>query len=223
VVDSEGNEIENPRCAEQSEDKLAGLQRKLTRAVKGSKNYGAIKGKISKLHKKINCQRDDFLHKLSRMYVNNFDIICVEDLDVIGLREKGHINGMHRSIHDASWSKFIFMLSYKAQSAGRKLIKIDPRNTTQRCSACGGIVTKDLSVRVHECPYCGLTCNRDYNASRNILFAGMEQPVAPIESKPLHHISVRPGFGDEVGSRALQDAVVHGEDPGLFISRGWMT
>jgi len=104
------------------------------------------------------------------MYVNNFDIICVEDLDVIGLKEKGHNNGMHRSIHDASWSKFIFMLSYKAQSAGRKLIKIDPRN---------------------------------------ILIAGMEQPVAPIESKPLHHISVMPGFGDEVGSRALQDAVVH--------------
>ena len=150
VVDSEGNGIENPRCAEQSEDKLAGLQRKLARAVKGSKNYGVIKGKIANLHN----------------------------------------NGMHRSIHDASWSKFIFMLSYKAQSAGRKLIKVDPRNTTQRCSACGSIVKKDLSVRVHECPYCGFSCDRDYNASRNILFAGMEQPVAPIESKPLHHITV---------------------------------
>jgi len=191
VVDSVGNEIENPRCAEQSEDKLAGLQRKLARAVKGSKNYGVIEGKIAKLHKRINCQRDDFLHKLSRMYVNSFDIICVEDLDVKGLKEKGHNNGMHRSIHDASWSKFIFMLSYKAQSAGRKLIKIDPRNTTQRCSACGGIVKKDLSVRVHDCPYCGFLCDRDYNASRNILITGMEQPVAPIKSKPLHHISVR--------------------------------
>jgi len=190
VVDSEGNGIENPRCAEQSEDKLAGLQRKLARAVKGSKNYGVIKGKIANLHNRINCQRDDFLHKLSRMYVNSFDIICVEDLDVKGLKEKGHNNGMHRSIHDASWSKFIFMLSYKAQSAGRKLIKVDPRNTTQRCSACGSIVKKDLSVRVHECPYCGFSCDRDYNASRNILFAGMEQPVAPIESKPLHHITV---------------------------------
>jgi len=166
VVDSEGNEIENPRCAEQSADKMA------------------------KLHKRINCQRDDFLHKLSRVYVNNFDIICVEDLDVKGLKEKGHSNGMHRSIHDASWSKSIFMLSYKAQSAGRKLIKVDPRNTTQRCSACGSIVKKDLSVRVHECPYCGFSCDRDYNASRNILITGMEQPVAPIEPKPLHHISV---------------------------------
>jgi len=58
-------------------------------------------------------------------------------------------------------------------------------------------------------PYCGFSCDRDYNASRNILIAGMEQPVAPIESKPPHYISVMPGFGDEVGSRAIQDAVVH--------------
>ena len=89
VVDSEGNDIENPRCAEQSADKLAKLQRKLARAVKGSNNYKSIKDKIAKLHKRINCQRDDFLHKLSRMYVNRFDIICVEDLDVKGLNEKG--------------------------------------------------------------------------------------------------------------------------------------
>ena len=190
VVDSEGNEIENPRFAEQSADKMAKLQRKIARAVRGSNNYKSLKDKIAKLHKRINCQRDDFLHKLSRVYVNNFDIICVEDLDVKGLKEKGHNNGMHRSIHDASWSKFIFMLSYKAQSAGRKLIKVDPRNTTQRCSACGSIVKKDLSVRVHECHHCEFSCDRDYNASRNILITGMEQPVVPIEPKPLHHISV---------------------------------
>ena len=190
VVDSEGNEIENPRCAEQSADKLAKLQKKLAKAVKGSNNRKSIKDKIAKLHKRINCQRDDFLHKLSRMYVNNFDIICIEDLDVKGLKEEGHNNGIHRSIHDASWSKFAFMLSYKAQSAGRKLIKVDPRNTTQKCSSCGSIVKKELSNRMHECPYCGFSCNRDYNASMNILISGMEQPVAPIEPKPLHHISV---------------------------------
>ena len=190
VVDSEGNAIENPRYAEQAADKLAKLQRKLARAKKGSNNRRSINDRAAKLHKRINCQRDDFLHKLSRMYVDNFDIICVENLDVKGLKEKGHNNGMHRSIHDASWSKFIFMLSYKAQSAGRRLIKVDPRNTTQRCSACGSILKKELSDRVHECPYCGFSCDRDYNASMNILISGMEQPVAPTESKPLHHVSV---------------------------------
>ena len=190
AVASEGNEIENPRCAEKSADKMAKLQQSLARAVRGSNNYRSLKDKIAKLHKRINCQRDDFLHKLSRTYVNSFDIICVEDLDIKSLKEKGHNSGMHRSIHDASWSKFIFMLSYKAQSAGRKLIKVGPRNTTQRCSACGSIVKKDLSVRVHECPYCGFSCDRDYNASMNILITGMEQPAVPIEPKPLHHISV---------------------------------
>jgi putative transposase len=88
------------------------------------------------------------------------------------------------------WSKLIFMLSYKAESAGRKLIKVDPRNTTQRCSSCGSIVKKELSDRLHDCPYYGFSCDRDYNDFRNILIAGMEQPVAPIESKSLRHISV---------------------------------
>ena len=142
----------------------------------------------------FNKQRSDFLHKLSRSYVNNYDIICVENLDVKGLKEKGQNKGTHRNIHDASWSKFIFMLSYKAESAGRKLIKVDPRNTTQRCSVCGSIVKKELSDRVHECTYCGFSCDRDYNASRNILIAGMEQPVEPIEPKPLCSISVAQVF-----------------------------
>ena len=190
VVDTDGNSVENPRFAEKSADKLAKFQKRLARAKKGSNNWQKIKAKIEKINAKVNHQRDDFLHKLSRIYVNNYDNICVEDLDVKGLKEKGHCKGMHRSIHDASWSKFMFMLSYKAESAGRKLIKVAPRNTTQRCSACGSIVKKDLSFRVHECPYCGFSCNRDYNASRNILISGMEQPAAPIESNPIHHVSV---------------------------------
>jgi putative transposase len=190
VVDSDGNSVENPRYARRSSKKLARYQRKLARCEKGSNNQKEIKAKISKTHKRINNQRDDFLHKLSRLYVNNYDNICIEDLDVLGLKEIGHNTGMHRSIHDAAWAKFAFMLSYKAQSAGRKLILVDPRNTTQRCSNCGSIVRKELSDRIHECPYCGFVADRDYNSSRNILIAGMEQPVAPIEPKPLHYISV---------------------------------
>ncbi len=188
VVDSDGNSIENPKYADKSANKLALAQRRLARAEKGSNNRKKIKEQIEKIHAKINHQRDDFLHKLSKSYVNNYDNICVEDLDVKSLKEKGKNKAKHRHIHDASWSKFIFMLSYKAESAGRRLIKVDPRNTTQRCSNCGSIVPKDESIRVHECPYCGFSCDRDYNASRNILIAGMEQPVAPIESKPLHRI-----------------------------------
>ena len=190
AVDTDGKSIENPRFAERAATKVKNIQRKLSRAKNGSNNRRKLRDKLDKANERINNQRNDFLHKLSRYYVNNYDTICVEDLDVKGLKEKGNNKGMHRNIHDASWSKFSFMLSYKAESAGRKLIKVDPRNTTQRCSACGSIVKKDLSVRVHECPYCGFSCDRDYNASRNIFFAGMEQPVAPTESKPLCNITV---------------------------------
>jgi putative transposase len=187
VVDTDSNSVENPRFAEKAADKLAKAQKRLARAERGSNNRQKIKEGIEKIHIRVNHQRDDFLHKLSRSYVNNYDNICIEDLDVKGLKEKGHSKGMHRNIHDASWSRFMFMLfswtssrgaadgvscTYKAASAGRKLIKVDPRNTTQKCSACGSIVKKELSDRVHECPYCGFSCDRDYNASRNILIAG---------------------------------------------------
>jgi len=191
VVDSDGNSVENPRFAEKAATKVKNIQRKLSRAQKGSNNRRKLVDKLDKAHERINNQRSDFLHKLSRMYVNRYDIICAEDLDVMGLKEKGNNKVIHRNIHDASWSRFMSMLSYKAQSAGRKLIVVDPRNTSQRCSFCGSIVRKELSDRVHECPYCGFSSNRDYNAAVNILSTGMEQPVAPIESKPLHHVSVK--------------------------------
>jgi putative transposase len=190
AVDSDGNSIENPRYADRSAKKLAKYQRRLARCKKGSSNRKKIKAKISKTHKRINNQRDDFLHKLSRLYVNNYDNICIEDMDVKNLIEKDRDTGKHRSIHDVAWAKFAFMLLYKAQSAGRKLIAVDPHYTSQRCSCCGCIVKKELSDRVHDCPYCGFSSDRDYNAAVNILSAGMEQPVAPIESKSLHHISV---------------------------------
>jgi putative transposase len=190
AVDSNGHVIENPRFAEKSSDKLKKIQKRLSRAKKGSNNRRRIVVRLDNAYEKINNQRNDFLHKLSRLYVDGYDTLCVEDLDVKGLKEKGNSKGLHRNIHDASWSKFLFMLSYKAESAGKKLIKVDPRNTTQKCSCCGSIVKKDLSVRIHECSFCGFVCDRDYNASRNILISGMGQPLEPVELEPLHHISV---------------------------------
>ena len=190
VVDSDGNSAENPRFAEKAAIKVKSIQKRPSRAEEGSNNRQKLKDKLDKVHERINNQRSNFLHTLSRMYINEYDIICVEDLDAKGLNEKGSSKGTHRNIQDASWSKFAFMLSYKAQSAGRKLIAVDPRNTSQRCSSCSSVVKKELSDRVHVCPYCGFSSDRDYNAAMNILFTGMEQPVAPIEPKPLHHISV---------------------------------
>jgi putative transposase len=190
AVDTESTIVENPRFAEKSAAKVKKIQRRLSRTQRVSNNRRKLRDGLDKAHERIHNQRADFLHKLSRMYVNEYDIVYVEDLDVKGLAEKGNSKGTHRNIHDASWSKFMFMLSYKAASAGKKLIKVDPKNTSQRCSCCGKIVKKELSDRVHDCPYCGFSSDRDYNAARNILITGMEQPVEPIEPKPLRHISV---------------------------------
>jgi len=97
---------------------------------------------------------------------------------------------LHRNIHDAAWNRFVMMLDYKAESAGRRLVKVEPKGTTQRCSKCGNIVKKTLRDRVHDCPYCGLHADRDYNAAVNILIAGMGHPVAPVEPRPLLRITV---------------------------------
>ena len=190
AVDSDGAVIENPRFYEQTRDKLRKLQQSVARKKRFSKNWTKAKSKLEKVYDQITNQKKDFLHKLSRRYVDTYATICVEDLNIKGLKEKGNSTGLHRSIHDASWGRFYSYLSYKAESAGTNLIKVDPRNTSQMCSNCGSIVKKTLSERVHRCPYCGFVAERDYNAAVNIHRVGMEQPFEPVETIPLHHISV---------------------------------
>ena len=149
ILDSGGNSVEDPRFAENAaaKVKITGVQRRLSRAQNGPNYRRKLREKLDKAHEMINNQRSGFIHKLSRMYVNEYDIICVEDLDVKGLKENGNSKGTPRNIHDTSWSKFMLMLSYKAQRAGRKLIAVDPRNTPQRGSSCSSIVKKELSDR----------------------------------------------------------------------------
>ncbi|RXE55967.1 transposase [Methanoculleus taiwanensis] len=190
AVDSDGMVIENPRFYEHSLAKIRKLQQSVTRKQRFSQNWKKAKRKLEKVYDHITNQKKDFLHKLSRHYVDTHATICVEDLDIRGLKEKGNFTGLHRSIHDASWGRFYSYLSYKAESAGTNLIKVDPRNTSQICSNCGSIVKKALSERVHNCPYCGFVADRDYNAAVNIHRTGMEQPFEPVESIPLHHVSV---------------------------------
>ncbi|MCK9343725.1 MAG: transposase, partial [Massilibacteroides sp.] len=190
AVDSDGAAIENPRFHEHSLKKIKKMQQSVARKKRFSKNWEKVRRKLERVYDRITNQKRDFLHKLSRRYVDTYATICVEDLDVKGLKEKGNSPGLHRSIHDVSWGRFYSYLTYKAESAGTELIKVDPRNTSQMCSNCGSIVTKTLSERVHECPYCGFVADRDYNAAVNIRRVGMEQPFEPVEIIPLHHISV---------------------------------
>ncbi|WP_366515234.1 transposase [Methanoculleus sp.] len=199
--------MENPRLFEQSRDRIKKLQQSGTRKKRFSRNWKTAKSRLEKVYDHITNQKKDFLHKLSRQYVDAYATICVEDLNIKYLKENGKSTGLRRSIHDASWGRFYSYLAYKAESAGTNHIKVDPRDTTQMCSNCGSIVKKTLSERVHECPCCGFVADRDYNAAVNIHRVGMEQPFEPVEmlcisqpgkfpicraveTMPLHRISV---------------------------------
>ncbi|HXH11170.1 MAG TPA: transposase [Alphaproteobacteria bacterium] len=102
-----------------------------------------------------------------------------EDLDIQDMQSNGN-RVVNRGIADVAWGQFVQFTTYKAESAGRAVLRVNPRGTTQECSGCGAVVPKDLSVRVHDCPHCGLKLDRDLNASLNILARGL----ASLDSSP---------------------------------------
>lgn len=166
---SDGMMVNNPRYLRKSEAKLKHEQRKLSRKQKGSNSRKKQKHKLAKIHRKIKNQRNDFLHKESCKLVKTYDTIVFEDLKVKNM-VKNH--RLAKSISDASWSRFIAYTTYKAVSAGKQVMLVNPRNTSQICSGCGVIVKKSLSERTHKCPFCGLVLDRDVNAAINILRLG---------------------------------------------------
>ena len=166
---SDGTLIANPKFLRKSETNLKHEQRILSRKKKKSNSRKKQKLKLAKIHYHIKNQRKDFLHKESFKLVNNYDTIVFEKLKVKNMVKNHHLA---KSISDASWSKFAEYTTYKAESAGKSVVFVNPRNTSQTCSGCGIIVKKALSVRVHKCPDCGLVLDRDINAAINILRAG---------------------------------------------------
>jgi putative transposase len=168
---STGGKIANPRFFRIDEKALAKAQRKLSKAEKGTPECAHRRKAVSHIHERIANRRKDFAHKLSRNLVNNFGIIVFEKLNGKAML-KNHC--LAKSIVDASWQQLVQFTSYKAEWAGRKVILVDPRNTSRRCSRCGTLVDKDLSCRIHSCPVCGLVLDRDLNASVNILALGLQ-------------------------------------------------
>ncbi len=102
-----------------------------------------------------------------------------------------------KSISDAGWSKFIWMIAYKELQSGGQVVYVNPRNTTQNCSRCGEQEKKTLSDRIHECPYCGLVLDRNLNASRNILKIGQESPDSFAWGE---EASIQPKLAEKVSS-----------------------
>jgi len=169
---STGEQIENPRFFRKDEKSLAKAQRKLSTCDKGTPERRKKKRVIQHIHQRIANRRKDFAHKLSRRLINEFQIIAFEDLDIPHM-QSDNWRSMNKGISDAAWNQLVRLTQAKAEWAGRTVVKVDPRNTSQMCSGCGEIVKKDLSVRIHECPHCGLVLNRDLNAALNILARGL--------------------------------------------------
>ncbi|MCG2782949.1 MAG: transposase [Candidatus Altiarchaeales archaeon] len=190
LTDSNGERIEHPHILLKLEEKLKREQRKLSRKNKDSRNRVKQMLKLTRIHERITDKRRDFLHKLSHYYVNSHDIIGVEDLTVRKMMESSY---NAKNTADSSWSTFIQMLSYKAEGAGRVLVKVYPKNTTQNCSRCGNRVYKQVWVRTHRCPACGLVMDRDHNAAINILNKALKEvgsvrpELTPVEMIPLPH------------------------------------
>ena len=185
-VDSDGLAFENPKFIDRTLEKIKKIQKQLSRKKKGSKRREKTRLRLAKLYEKLNNQRIDFLHKLSRYYVDNYDIICVEDLDVKDLVENGKSTTLNRHIQDSSWSKFLSLLAYKAERAGRRVVRVKPTNTSKRCSNCGYVVENiSLKDRWFTCPKCGWEADRDYNASLNIRDVGLGRSRTPVEGEPL--------------------------------------
>lgn len=182
---SNGERIERQRWMKRDEKDIARLQRKKERLPKGSPERRKAVHALCHAYQRQTNRRNDFAHQESRKLVNRYGLIVFEDLDIQDM-QNGNYRSMNRSIADVAWGKFVAFTEAKAEEAARSVIRVDPKNTSQMCSGCGQIVPKDLSVRVHNCPHCGLVLDRDLNAARNILSRGLATlPALRDRSSPL--------------------------------------
>ncbi len=166
LTDSEGRTIENPRFYRTSAATLRRKQRMLARRKKGSHRRRKAARSTAQTHLKIARQRRDFHYKTAKQYADHYQVIAVEKLHILNMV---HHHSLAKSIMDASWGAFLDILEEKAERAGHRVIRVNPRFTSQQCFNCGEIVHKSLSVRTHLCPFCGYMADRDVNAAQNIL------------------------------------------------------
>lgn len=173
LITSDGEKFDNIRTTKKYEDRLAKEQRKLSHKKKGSKNWNKQRIKVARIHEKIHNTRIDNLHKISHKLVSENQVIVSEDLAVSNM-VKNH--NLAKAILDCGWYELTRQLSYKSEWNHRQYIKIGRFvQSSQTCNYCGYVnaKTKDLSIRQWICPQCGTIHDRDINAAKNILNAGL--------------------------------------------------
>jgi len=189
ITTSDGYAIENPLIWDKLEKRIKKLQKVLSRKKVNSKNYEKIRIRLAKFYKYSQNLMNDYLHKITTWLIENYDIIYVEDISIKKLVHMNQSKKLRKHILNTSYHKFLEMLIYKAKLYGKQVIKVSPKNTSKKCSRCGYINRKlSLKDRIFKCPKCGLIIDRDYNATLNILNAGLGRPQVPVEGKPLIYI-----------------------------------
>jgi len=171
VITSDGHKYKNNRYTKTYEKKLKEQQQHLSRKTKGSNRYQIQKLKVADIYKKITNSRLDNLHNLSTELIKKYDLIVLEDLNIKGMIKNYKLS---KHIADASWSKFIELLTYKAEWNEKQIVKIDRFFPSSKTCNCCGYINQNLKLDIREwtCPSCHTKLDRDLNASKNILKEG---------------------------------------------------
>lgn len=177
-MDSDGHCADMPKYFRQSQKKLAKAQKALSRkqgSKKGepkSANWKKAQHRVNQIYRHTANQRQDYLHKLSTEIANQYDVVCIEDLNMKAMSNKGFGNG--KATMDNGWGIFTRLLEYKLQERGKSLIRIDRwYPSSQNCHICGHRQKMPVTKRTYVCPSCGMVMDRDYNAVINILHEGL--------------------------------------------------
>jgi putative transposase len=203
VALSDGTLIEAPRKYHVVEERLGRLQRIQCRRKRGSRSREKARVKIARLSERVANQRRDYAYKTARSIVNRYEMIFVEDLKIQNMQRNRCVS---KSIADAGWGLLRNALTYMARLSEGVTAFVDPRGTSQVCSGCGVRVEKDLSMRIHRCPECGLVLDRDVNAARNILKRGLEIGLGRAEYTPDGEVTNTRLIGDAHVASVIQEA-----------------
>lgn len=166
AMPTHGEPIATPRFFRREERALAGAQRRLSGAEKGTPARVARRRVVARVHERIAWRRGDFAHPHSRRIVDALAVIAVEDVSVNRMK---HRHCLAKSSSDAAWGQFAAYLAHKAAWAGRRFLAVNPAYTSQDCSRCGHRQSLTLADRISSCPWCGLVLDRDLHAARTIL------------------------------------------------------